>query len=163
MAALSIPHPVSRSICLALGGSAAAGLCVSLHASSSWAPAAAVPLVLFGVTAVMIPALYIGTAMIGAAPPLSEMGRATTQALWGAGLVLLGLCPALCFLIATSNATAAFWLARGTIGISVAIGLRVLFAAAFHRHRGRAALLFVVWSLFAIGIGDRLLAVHLPG
>ena len=112
----------------------------------------------------MTPALYIGSAVIGAAPTLLDTVSAVRHALYVVGLVFLGLAPALAFLV--SSAAEVHTAARVThfaIAVGVIVGLRSLFARAAWpaSKRSEAGLLFVLWSLLTIGIGSHLLHAHL--
>jgi hypothetical protein len=122
------------------------------------APMLALPLIVAGLTAVTVPALYIGSAAIGAAPAPSVIAGAVGRALAALGAALCGMAVPLAFLVATSSA-----------GTGVALGSLALIAAALFAlgtlHRGMFGGqlvsvsrdgLFVLWSAVALGIGARL-------
>jgi hypothetical protein len=120
----------------------------------------ALPLIVAGLTALTIPALYIGSAAIGAAPPPAEIAGAVGRALASLGAALCGLAVPLGFLVATSQP-----------GVGVVLGSIALVTAALFGlgalHRGMFAGqppsltrdgMFVVWAAVALGIGARLYA-----
>ncbi len=141
---------------LAVSGPAALGLCAGLSTGPRLGPILGVPAVVIGVTALMIPALYIATALAGVAPPLGRLARSASEALASFGLIGLGCGPALAFLVITATAASAVEaLLGGALLVASAVGLRVLFANAFEG--ARAGFVFVQWSLVTIGIGAHLL------
>lgn len=145
----------TRTVLIAVGGPAVAGVCLGLRASDP-TPAFTLPLVLLGVTAMMVPALYISSALVGVAPPIRRVGGAVVESLESTGIAFFGLAPALLFLCATASEVAtAAWLGRATIAIASIIGLRRLFDTTFAGGEalGRAALTFTLWSLIAVGVG----------
>lgn len=158
-----IPNSRGRLVTLlvAVAGPAAIGAVLGMPEGglAMASGAAALPAILLGVTVLMLPALYISTSLLGAAPPagatLAHLGRA----LWSTGTVLLGLAGPSAFLAATmgSRGTALALGALVTLGGAL-VGLRALFAGMF---AGRAVattgvVACAAWSLVAMTIGGRL-------
>ncbi|MBI3072344.1 MAG: hypothetical protein HYY84_09520 [Deltaproteobacteria bacterium] len=159
--ALSTPNIGDAAI--ALAGPAAAGVCIGIAqgGSAMLECAAIVPLISFGLTAFMVPALFIGAAYVGPVPAAAAFARATLYALRNAGVVLLGLAAPLAFLVATTlhpNTSLAF----GAAALAAAgiIGLRSLVSALWSRESMSSAsvLLFVFWSCAYLAIGATLYA-----
>jgi hypothetical protein len=117
------------------------------------------PLVLLGVTAAMIPALYIATSLAGAAPPAQYVGAAVLRSLRACGITMLGLAAPAAFLLATSKSSALVILLGGAItAAGVLAGLRVLSADLFdhQRHTLSARVVFAIWALVSLSIGARM-------
>jgi hypothetical protein len=161
--ALSLP----RTALVAIGGPALIGLAIGMPsgARTLLAQAAVVPAIVLGISVFMIPALYIGTTLIGAAPPAVRVARSSAAALQGAGTLLLGLAPASLFLIATSQTHALAWvLGLLVLGAGALVFLRTLFLDAFETSaaRLRALPVFLVWAAVCLGLGGSLLLKSLP-
>ena len=121
--------------------------------------AATVPAALVGVGALMIPALYIVTSLIGVAPPAQQVVRAATSALRSSGTIMLGLAPATVFLMATSRTElAALILGMLIAGVSMFAAFRGLFSDLFACSgvRPRAVPVFLLWSGVSLGLGAHL-------
>jgi hypothetical protein len=128
--------------------------------------AAVVPAVVLGLTLLMVPALYIGTSLLGVAPPAASAVTTVGYALKASGTVLLGLAAPTAFLLATtSDPRVVRFLAVVVVAASVLCGLRILYLSMFHS-RGthlRALPVFVAWAFVCGAIGARLLTSTLPG
>lgn len=146
-----------RELLLAAAGPLTVGAVLAARLQDP-APLVAVPVSVFAVTALTLPALYIATAVVGAAPPLGHVVKAVGRALVALGVVLLGLAMPLGFLVATAGRGTAFGLGALALAAAAAIGLRALHVALFEHERpmtGRG-LLFVTWAVIALVIGARL-------
>jgi hypothetical protein len=125
---------------------------------------ALVPAILFGVLGLMIPALYIGAATAGIAPSARTVLDAAGRALCDMGRILLGLAPALAFLLATAAVPSALWpVAVGVIALGVLISMKALYGAlaAANAPAGRILAVFVPWALVSLGIAGHLLVTAL--
>jgi hypothetical protein len=161
--ALAAAGPLVIGAILGLGGIHGAGQTGALDALGA---AALLPLMLLGVTAAMIPALYIATSMAGAAPPAREVGRAVVRGFRSCGVAMLGLAAPAAFLLATTGGAGAAALLGGLIVCAGAFaGLRVLFAALFAEvlEPFIVRLVFGFWALVALGIGARMYAQFMVG
>ncbi len=159
---------VPTALLVAFGGPAAAGALLGLRAGAAdaLAQAGALPAVMAGTAALTLPALYIGASILGLVPAADVMARATLAALRATGLLLLGLAPALAFLIATlpSPSVALALVAAATAG-AVLAGLRTLHlalsaAAPADRPPLLLTALLTGWSLAALAIGGQLFFQH---
>lgn len=117
---------------------------------------AILPIILLGVTAAMIPALYIATSLSGAAPPAHAVGGAVIRGFRACGITLFGMLAPVAFLLATSDSQGVTSLV-GALVVSVGVfaGLRVLFADLFESAREPVTVrvVFSVWALVALAIG----------
>lgn len=146
-----------KSALLICAGPLAVASCLALYTQDS-GPSVSLPLAAISVL-VTLPALYIAAALTGAAPPLGRLVSEGASALESGSIALLGLTPALLFLLATAGHNqAAVLLGRGTIAIGTVVALRSLFVRAFVPEGARAALVFVIWSLVAVGLAAHLSA-----
>lgn len=165
---ITVDRPNLTALLAAAAGPAAIGAVLGMpRGGLAMASGAAIlPGILLGVTLLMVPALYIATSLLGAAPPARETPRHLTRALGAMGIVLLGLAPPSAFLAATmgSAGTALALGALVTIGGTL-IGLRRLFAGMFAEQRAGVLAVFacVAWSLVALVIGGRLFFDALGG
>lgn len=142
----------------ALGGPTVVGASLAFLGSGSAEDVLRVPAVMLGAAALMLPALYIGAALGGFAPSPSRLLQAALEALGAAGLLLLGLAPALAFLLATStSALVRAQLAPATALLGALFGLGVLSRALF-TGGVKARLLFTLWAMVTLTIGARLFA-----
>jgi len=145
------------SVACAAAGPLAVGAVLALRLHDP-APFIAVPAVVFAVAALTLPALYIATAVVGAAPPVGKVMRAVGRALCSLGLVMAGFAMPLLFLGASAGEGTAFALGAVTVAVSAVIALRVLHAALYEGAfpvTGRG-LLFWTWAVIALVIGARL-------
>lgn len=148
---------------LALAGPMAIGAILGLqHGVQSLGPirdSIVLPLVLLGVTAAMIPALYIATSLAGAAPPAHYVGAAVLRSLRACGITMLGLAAPAAFLLATTqSSTLAILLGGAVTAAGVLAGLRVLSADLFDHQLDTlsARAVFAVWALVSLSIGARM-------
>jgi hypothetical protein len=123
-------------------------------------PLLVVPAVVFGVVAATSPALYIATAVTGAAPPLGAVVKAFGVALGAFGIALAGLLLPAAFLALTSvDPMMTFAAASAAVAAAAFLGLRRL-ASELVSSSGAPSLtsstVFFVWSAATIGIAGRL-------
>jgi hypothetical protein len=155
------PRPWQSMALAALGGPVALGAIVGLEIGplAALSKSLALPAVLAGVAAVMVPALYISATITGVAPPARDMARSLARGFRACGLVMLGLAaPALFLLATTQTSDVAVVVGGGVTAAGVLVGLRVLFADLFERGALLARAAFAVWSLVALIMGMRLYA-----
>ncbi|ACY12912.1 hypothetical protein [Haliangium ochraceum] len=158
----SAPLPAAswRDMLLAtLAGPVALGAVLGLEVGPLTAllKSLALPAVLLGVAAVMVPALYVGATLTGAAPPAHLLVRSLGRGFRACGLVMLGLVAPALFLLATTQALGvAALVGTAATAAGVLIGLRVLFTDLFRGRSTVAIAAFALWSLVALGIGLRL-------
>ena len=132
--------------------------------------AATLPAVLFGTTLLMVPALYIGSTILGVAPSAQAVARAVGKGLSACGALLLGLAPLCAFLLVTtadldmtwffgtSDHFGVVWL-FGVCALATGLffGLRALRDAMFKEEKKALWLpLFWSWSFVALLVGERL-------
>jgi hypothetical protein len=160
----TIPHAGSRSdAALALAGPMAIGAILGLERGFQSLgvvrDSVVLPLLLLGVTAAMIPALYIATSLAGVAPPARRVGAAVLRGLRACGVIMLGLAAPAAFLLATTTSSAATLLLGGMVtAAGVLAGLRVLFADLFDSELRplSARFVFALWALVSLSIGVRM-------
>lgn len=104
--------------------------------------AIAMPTIIVGITLLMLPALYVGSSLVGAAPQLIPMLRSTHRALQEAGMVFVGFALPLAFLVAaTTHHLSAELMGFAVTALGIMLGLRSLFHQLFsplpdsNRHR----------------------------
>lgn len=124
------------------------------------------PLILVGVVLLMIPPLYIASALLQVAAPAPEFLQSTTHALRSSGLVLLGLAAPLAFLVVTSAHLTSVWLlGSGVVGLSALVGTRALYTGVFvdtavpdpgRRRTSRPLVLFLLWLAMGGAIAEQL-------
>jgi hypothetical protein len=162
------PPPASALALAALGPVAIGGL-LALR-SGTISPLIAVPAVIFGVVAATSPALYIGTAVTGTAPPLSSVVRAFGIALGAFGIALAGLLlPAAFLSLSTVDTAPTLLAASGAVGAAAFFGLRRLATelaswrpseafpgATVLKPTLTSGMVFLVWSAATAGIAGRL-------
>ncbi len=147
-----VPLLMAATMPIAIGG------LVAMHGSSA-SPLFAVPAVVFGVTAVTSPALYIAMAATGSAPPLAAVVRAFGVAIGAFGVALAGLLLPVAFLSlsAVSGSTTFAVASTAIIGAGVC-GMQRL------RHEMQAArplslsseIVFAAWACATAGIAGRM-------
>jgi hypothetical protein len=153
--------PAPRSRPLAVAGAAAGPVAIGGVLAARLgdpSPLLTVPAVVFAVAAMTLPALYIATAVVGAAPPVSRVIRAVGRGLSAVGLVYLGLALPLLFLGVSSTEETAMVLAAAAVATGALIGLRALHTALFEGElpvTGRG-MLFLTWAAIVLVIGARL-------
>lgn len=155
---LEIEEPISgAALAFAAAGPIAVGGVLAARLQDP-APLVAVPAVVFAVAALTLPALYIATAVCGAAPPIGRVMRAVGRALCSLGLVNAGFALPLLFLGVSSGEGTAFTLGAVTVAVSAVIACKVLYATLYEGEVpvvGRGAL-FWTWAAIALVIGARL-------
>jgi hypothetical protein len=142
----------------ALGGPLVIGAIAGMRAGPFAAAHEAVltPAVLFGVTALMIPALYIVTAFAGIAPAARGFAGAIGEGLRACGVALLGLAAPAAFLVATAQtAEAAALVGTAALCAAALVGLRALYHRLFAATRRDLlhVLVYGCWSLLALLLG----------
>ena len=152
----------ARTLALAVSGPAALGAAIGARfgIAALATRAALTPAIVVGVTALMVPALYIAASLVGEAPPMGRFGAAAAAGLRAAGIAMLGLTGPALFLIGTARGTAAVWLVGGgALFAGVLVGLRALYRALFGEGLAPNLRLVVFgsWSAVAMAIGARLL------
>jgi hypothetical protein len=157
----------NTDIPIALLGPAVVGFVVGLEHTPVAAARTAMALPAIGavVAALMLPALYIGTSLVGEAPRARALAGAALHAAQSCGHALLGMAIPLAFLLATTRSTAtASWIGAATLAMGAWCGLRVLRDDAIGSDpEPRSWWIYAVWSLTALGIGARLYAGAVPG
>jgi hypothetical protein len=163
--ALAPPPKPLHLAALAAAGPALAGATLAMHDGLAVALeiGLGLPLLIASVAFLMLPALYIGTAFVGVAPPLRDVASAAGLALADVGRLMLAFTPALAFLVATSTHR----IATGVYGHLALLGaaffaLRAMYArlsaresTAFGPRELAGFLLFAGWSSIALAIGWR--------
>lgn len=174
---ISLTRGQVSTVGIAAAGPAAIGAVLGMPrgGAAMASGAAMLPGVVLGVTALMVPALYIATSLLGAAPPAKETPAHLGRALRAMGTVLLGLAAPAAFLVATtargtgreglSSAATALVLGGVVTAFGTFVGLRRLFQGLFGgRPTGATAMVVcAVWSIVALVIGGRLFLVTLGG
>ena len=165
---IQIHTPSRRDMALLLAGPAAVGFCLGLRAGivPALTFALVLPAVLVGVTLITTPALYIGAAFAGLAPPAKQVVPAVGCGLRDTGLSLLGLAPALLFLTSTSNdPTTVSLVGKGVLLFATGLGLFQLYRHIFGSAAApaRTLPLFAVWGIACLGIGGHLIARIIGG
>ncbi|HEU5058558.1 MAG TPA: hypothetical protein VFU21_18625 [Kofleriaceae bacterium] len=142
----------------ALAGPVAIGAAIgqSLGPFAAAHHAIALPATIVGVAALVVPALYIGGALTGAAPPMGAFASAIGRALRALGVCLLGFTPPAAFLVATNpGVEAAELVGAGILAVAAAIALRTLYDQLFAGGRPllHHKLLYGLWSALTLIIG----------
>lgn len=155
----SSPTGTGLRAALAVAGPAALGVVLTARDVASVTEVIRLPVLWVGVAALMTPALYIAAALSGLAPSLRDVGRVTLDGLSRGGGLLLGLAPALLFLVATAlSADLAHALVGVVAGLGALAGLGVLFHELCVRTDASvtARFVFMGWSAVLLGIGAQL-------
>jgi hypothetical protein len=135
------------------------GACLALGHGNTLATAVRVPVVFAMVAAMMVPALYIGAALVGIAPPARKMATGVLAAFRSAGVAFLGVAPAVAFLVATESEDQSMgFLGQAVVLAGGLLALRALYGAVFDDclARGKAIVLYGAWALISLGIGGHL-------
>jgi hypothetical protein len=149
-------RPVPKGALSALGGPIAIGAIAGMHTGpfAIAHDAVAAPAIVFGVTALMIPALYIATAFAGIAPPARGFTAGVGEGLRACGVALLGLAAPAAFLAATAgSAEAAAVLGAAALVAAALVGLRALYVRLFGRGEIVHRMIFAAWSGMALLLG----------
>lgn len=157
-----------RDLLPLVAGPASLGLCVGLRhgLGAALVFAVAMPAIWLGVAALTVPALYVGAAVAGVAPPAVRVAPAVGAGLRDAGVALLGVAPAALFLVATSADPATVHaIACGVAGLGAGLGLwrvaRRMLGQVSEEGVGRAVALGAGWAVVCVGIGGHLFAALL--
>ncbi len=151
-------HGLAHHVAWIAGGAAALGALSGLDRGlvEMLDRAMSLPLVFVIEAVVLMPALYIGSALLGLSPRLDLLMRAGSATLGDIGRLLLGLTPALSLTIATSQSprTAEF-VAFCALALAALLGLHRFYGLVFSKvSRPEATLpLFIAWSIPVLGIG----------
>lgn len=142
----------------ALGGTGLLGLWLAARVDqlSLLKTSLGLPLAVLFAALISAPALYIGAAVVKAAPPPRVVLHTLTRGLDDAGLALLGLLPAVLFLGATTlDAELAVVMALAALAGSLIFGLRLLFGRMFPTAAlaVRALPVFGAWAVVSLGLG----------
>ena len=160
---MSMAKSPRRTAALIVVGPAVLGFCLSLRPGTTWTEGFSLPLILLAVTAVMLPALYIGAGLLELPARGEAVLAGAAEGLSRCSWACLGLAPALAFLVGTSTS---FWggalIAYGMVCIAVGLGLRGLFQTTF-AGGWTATAFFTAWSVVCCGIGARLFLTVLQG
>ncbi len=152
-----VAWPSAAEMAMGVAGPAAVGACVGMNfgIGGMLTMAAMVPASILGVGAVTLPGLYIGTAMLGAAPDVRSTLGLAAGALRDMGIAMLGLAPALLFMTATSASNdEATVVGSIVVFLGAALGVRAFFARSIEVVSGAAALpVFAIWAALSVGIG----------
>ncbi len=150
----------------ALGSLAALGAIMGLRLDwiSAGSLALQMPLNILMVVLMTAPALYIGAAFIGIAPPAAKMFLGMGSSLRDGGLLLLGLIPPLLFLNSTTVfPSTGMLLGVMTLAMVALLTLALLYRRLFQEGKGiRALLFFGLWSMATLGIGLRMIFKLMP-
>lgn len=109
-----------------------------------------------GLAAIMLPALYIGSAFAGQAPEARQVLEAAGEALREMGVLLVGLSPALAFLLVTAGSDGAQTvLSMLVVALGAAMGLRAFFTRLCGGQRPQPAMsaLYLAWAGVCMGLG----------
>lgn len=142
MGRTSFSSPREGAVLLALGGAAATGAIVALPEGplAIGARALFLPAIVAGVAAVMIPPLYIASTTFGVAPPPKRFLECALHAMRDGGRVLLGLAPALAFMVATATVAESIWVLGNLVVILAALlAVRTLYLSLFFGGTGPEA------------------------
>jgi hypothetical protein len=119
------------------------------------------PLAVLFSALIMAPALYIGAAVVRAAPSPGAVLQGLARGLDDAGLALLGLLPAVMFLGATAkNEGVVIFVGLTALGGALLFGTRLLFGRVFPTPEARLRVLpvFGAWVVVSMGIGLMMLS-----
>lgn len=160
---MSMMRSPRRAAALIVAGPAVLGFCLSLRPGTTWTEGFGLPLILLVVTAVMLPALYIGAGLLDLSPRGDAVIQGAVEGLSRCSWACLGLAPALAFLVGTSTSMfSGALVAYGMAAIAVGLGLRGLFHTTFGGG-WKATAFFAAWSVVSCGIGARLFLTVLQG
>jgi len=148
---------IRRALLAAVLGAVAIGACLGLRqgAGAMSARMLAMPFLFGGVAVLTGPALFVGLALVGEAPPFGDFLRRLARSFGDTGVLLLGLTPPALFLMGSVRmALSSGFLAFFVIGFAYLVGIRSL------AHRLAATKLTPVgmgilaaWSLLTARIG----------
>jgi hypothetical protein len=156
---LALPPPrVAKEIARAIAGPAIVWTALQLRAppiGGSGGFDATTPVLAL---AMLFPALYVATALFSIAPPAAEFAKAVWTALGDASVVLLGLSPALAFLLATTvDDRVVIWAGAPVCLVGALFGFRSLYLRLFDGSERPAAalMLFGIWTTLVIAVSAR--------
>lgn len=148
-----------QKLLLIVSGPALVGACagIGVSAQTTIASAGTLPGVVIGLAVLMVPALYIGLALLDAAPEAADVLDGAVDGLVRMGMYCLGLAPALLFLAATSASEGpAVVLARLVLAVGALVALwrfGALVRAQSDDFGPAASAVFGVWALTGLVIG----------
>jgi len=140
-------------------GPLVAGACLSLGHGNTVETAVRVPEVFVLAAAITLPALYIGAALIGIAPPAKKMAWGVFASFRSASVLWLGFAPAIAFMVASGSEDQSMGLlGQGVVLLGGLMALRGLYLAVFDEcaSRVKAVALYSAWTLVSLGIGGHL-------
>ena len=150
------PPKASESLA-GVAGLAAMGACVGMNFGlvGLGKMALMVPASVLAVGLVTLPGLYIGSAILGAAPDVKSTLYLALGAVRDMGVGMLGLAPALLFMSATaSSADEATVVGTIVLGLGALLGVRAFYSRSSEVVRDPRALpVFAIWSVLSLGIG----------
>lgn len=159
------PRSDTQDLVLATAGIVLAGAAAGLPQGGAAAAAGgvALPLIVAGVVATTVPALYIGAAYLGVAPSAAAIAGAVRAGVRSGGLYALGLAPAMLFLLSTATGATMRAMVPGLVTYAGAVaGLAAMSRALELHERRRFGRLFAAWAILALSIGAALYARHAP-
>lgn len=152
---------------LAIAGIVLTGAAVGLPhgASATLHGALGLPLLVLGVMVTTVPAFYIAAAYLGAAPEPPAVLGAAASGLHRGGIYLLGLFPALAFLLAAARSDVDhLLLCTLAVAAGTTVGLAAMGRALAASNPSRQlAEVFLLWALVAAGLGSLFFFDQYPG
>lgn len=154
--------PPLASALIAVAGPSAAGVAIGmpLGTRQMLIHAAVVPGIVVGVTLFMIPALYIASTLAGVSPPADCVARAALCGLRSTGVLLLGLSPALLFLLSTTPVGfVSLLLIAAVLAAAAVAGMRALYKMLFDsaERAARSIPVFAAWAVVCFGLATHLM------
>lgn len=148
---------VTRALAIAVLGAIAIGACLGLRegAGAMSIRMLAMPFLLGGIVVVTGPALFVGLALVGEAPPLSDFLNRGARAFGDVGILLLGLTPPTLFLMGSVRmAVSSGFLAFFVVGFAYLVGVRSLAHRLAENKLATAGMgVLVAWSILTARIG----------
>lgn len=166
MAVAPQDEPATVHVGFAVFGPVALGAAIGLGSVSlpMLRGSLALPALVLGLAAALVPALYIGRSLAGAPTNAAELGRSVLRALASLGITMAGIAPAVLFLISTSeSASSVLLFAYLSVGTAALIGVRRLYQelSVSGPRSGWLWLVFVAWAMLGLALGANLLPAAL--
>lgn len=146
-----------KELSLSLAGISLTGAFMGLaHGGKDMATTALLfPMIAVGIPLLTLPALYIAAAYVGAAPEPRTLISSSVAGLRTAGFLLLGMLPALVFLLATATQPSTCITLTGIVAAAGAmLGIQSMFTHTA-APSPRFAVVFCLWAAVTMGIGSR--------
>ncbi len=156
---LAASHSSLRRWSLSFAGPAALGAAWATKSGVAITEVARLPLLWVGVAALMVHALYIGAALSGLSPSARDVLSSAVDSLSRGGALLLGLCPALLFMVTTTDGS---WVAEVLVRLCAGLGALTGLSVLFHKlcvepdASVLARFVFLSWAAVLLGIGSQL-------